>query len=69
MKKLYHLIEFCIQIVFVEHIYGLGRARFKITRIRQRSHYTDGRHVANRTHLVLCSGEVLHIVRSQTPPI
>ena len=75
MEELYHLIEFLIQIVFVEHIYGLGHDRMhqgmvemhdsEIARIR---HGRDMKSIA-KTYLVLCSCEVPHIVRSQSPPV
>ena len=76
MEELYHLIEFLIQIVFVEHIYGLRHDRMhqgmvvmhdsEIARIR---HGRDVKSIAKRAYLVLCSCEVPHIVRSQSPPV
>ena len=53
MEQLYHLVEFLIQVVFVEHIYGLGHDRTqeglaetqdsKITRVR---HGKDVKNIA-----------------------
>ena len=65
MEEFYHLIEFLIQIVFVEHIYGLGHDRMhqgmvemhdsEMARIR---HGRDMKSIAKRTlpGLVLLRG-------------
>jgi hypothetical protein len=82
MEQLDHLIEILVQIVLVEHKYGLGHGQNregnrrirKPARVRHgiyahtygNAHGGDMKGIAEaeNTHLVLCSCEVPHIVRS-----
>ncbi len=68
MEQLDHLIEILIQIVLVEHKYGL-EAWSDARRNGGKRRILKSIAKAENTHLLLCPRKVPHIVHSQSPPI